>query len=188
MKKKSAFNRQLLLLTMRFGVIVIAIAVNIAFVMEPSMTTRVVVMILSGLAIVAFYLLINSVLEPLRLRFIVRKSGEALIIAPHNGWYVQRESRSDWSHVFGVMALTERTLHYQSSPLNIYADIVCAIDLHFINKLHPSDKEDKPGHYLVLTLSDGAVMRLRLATKPEQTKWLKELEFRIGKQAEAAAK
>jgi hypothetical protein len=173
-------NRQAVILGMRFGLFVLILAVN-AYVILTTKGYRpnLLVVVVSLLTIPLFHIVLAGVWEPFRLRRIARKSGENFLIAPHYAWDLHRDSRSDFSNVPGTLALTDRSLRFVSSPLFTDEDITRAIPLQTIVQITDVAPGGKWGHFLTLTLSDGAKMRLKFMSKGRQNRWLQEIKSRI---------
>jgi hypothetical protein len=168
------------MLGLRFILLVGAIALNIhVYVLKIELFTRIAILVLSLLAFPLFHLLIAVWWEPMRMRKIARKGGEALIIPPHYAWNIHRESRSDYSNIPGTISLSDRFLRFVSSPLYLNDDLDHSIPLHQIVKVSTSLPERKWGIYLVVSLRDGAKMKIRLLSPHQQNRWMQELEGKI---------
>jgi len=171
-------NRQAVIIGMRFGLFVLVLAVN-AYTFWIERPSFLIVLVLSLLPIPLFYLVLAGVWEPFRLGRIARKSGESLIIRPHHAWSLHRDSRSDMSTIPGTLALTDRSLRFVSSPLYTDDEIARATPLRMVTQVSDAAPNGKWGYFLTLTLSDGAKMRLKLMSKGQQTRWLRELKSRV---------
>ena len=172
-------NRQVMMIWLRFGLYALLLAVN-AYVLWELRAIHYGVLALSLLILTFFHLLVAAWLEPQRLQKLIRAAEEELVIPPHFAWDIHRDSKSDWSNVPGTLALTNRTLRFVTSPLYIYEDLHPVIPLHLIVKVSGIIPERRWGHYLELTLRDGAKMKIRVWTKRQHTRWLKELRSRTG--------
>lgn len=177
-KRKAGISRQAVMLGVRFFLLVLAVGVNIYAYVERvkiGQPERIGVFVLSLLSFPLFHLLLAVWWEPMHIRRIVRKAGENLVIAPHYAWNFHRESRSDWINIPGTLALTDRNLRFISSPLHTNDDLDQAIPLSQIVHVSGSLPERKSGHYLVVKLSDGAKMKIKLLSAQKQARWLREL-------------
>jgi len=175
-------NRQAVILGMRFGTLVLALAVNAyAFwaahwAINASFLT---VLVLSLLAILLFHVLLAFAWETFRLVRIARKAGETLVISPHHAWSLHRDSRTEMSTIPGTLALTDRNLRFVSSPLYTDDEVDRATPVQMVKQVSDTAPDGRLGFFLTLTLSDGAKMRLKMMSKGQQNRWLQELRSRV---------
>jgi hypothetical protein len=179
-KRKVRITRQSVMLALRFVLLVLAVAANIyAYAQHLELFLRVILIVVSLLAFPLFHLLVAIWWEPMRMRAIARKGGETFIIPPHYCWNIHRESRSDYSNIPGTISLSDRFLRFVSSPLYLNDDLDHSIPLHQITGVSTILPERKWGTYLVVSLRDGAKMKIRLLSPQQQTRWALELQSKI---------
>jgi len=175
-------NRQAVIIGMRFGVFMLALAVDAyAFwaghwVVGPSFIT---VFVLSFVAVLLFHVLLAYAWEPFRLGRIARKAGETMVITPRHAWSLHRDSRSDMSVIPGTLALTDRNLRFVSSPLYTDDEIARATPVQMVKVVSDAAPDGRIGYFLTLTLSDGAKMRIKMMSRGQQQRWLQELRSRV---------
>ncbi|MHB9106853.1 MAG: hypothetical protein ACYDCO_07335 [Armatimonadota bacterium] len=175
-------NRQAVILGMRFGMLVLVLAVNAyafwtaRWAINASFLT---VLVLSLFAILLFHLLLAFAWEPFRLGRIARKAGEMPVIPPHHAWSLHRDSRTETSMIPGTLAMTDRHLRFVSSPLYTDDEVDRATPVQMVKQVSDAAPNGRIGFFLTLTLSDGAKMRIKLMSKGQQNRWLQELRSRV---------
>jgi len=171
-------NRQTIVQGMRVGLIVLLIGGNVAA-LWLARAVRLEVLIPSVLAIPAFHLLLAHWWEPLRLAGRIRRGGETPLVRPHFAWNMRRDSRREWSTIAGAVALTDHAVHFVSSPFYDLEPVTLAIPLSQIIRVTASEREENAGHYLVMTLRDGAVLKLKMRSRSQRARWANALSERV---------
>lgn len=171
-------NRQAVILGLRFGFLVLALAAT-ALTFWLARPAFLPVLIGSGVVILAFHAVLVYLWETFRLGRIARNAGESIVIGPHHAWSLHRDSRTEMSAIPGTLAFTDRNLRFVSSPFYLDDEFERAIPVHTVKQVSDTAPDGRWGYFVTLTLSDGAKMRIKLMSKGQQNRWLQELRSRV---------